>query len=75
MTTKISPCQFGGSPDCRNCGCAASAGLAAIARHRLLGVIPLASILGGSLKVGAQVRRLRGPQVGEELKTISYTPS
>jgi organic radical activating enzyme len=75
LTTKISPCQFGGSPDCRNCGCAASAGLAAIARHRLLGMIPIASILGGSLKVGAQVRRLRGPQVGDELKTISYTPS
>ena len=28
------PCMFGGSPDCANCGCLASAALAAIARHR-----------------------------------------
>jgi sulfatase maturation enzyme AslB (radical SAM superfamily) len=59
LTTKISPCQFGGVPDCGSCGCAASAGLAAIARHRLFGVIPVGSILNGSMRVGSQVRRLR----------------
>jgi MoaA/NifB/PqqE/SkfB family radical SAM enzyme len=59
LTTRISPCQFGGTPDCSNCGCAASAGLAAIARHRVFGVIPVASIMTASLKVGAQVQRLR----------------
>jgi MoaA/NifB/PqqE/SkfB family radical SAM enzyme len=59
LQTKISPCQFGGTPDCSRCGCAASAGLAAIARHRLLGVIPVAAIFNGSMKIGAQVRRLR----------------
>jgi MoaA/NifB/PqqE/SkfB family radical SAM enzyme len=58
LTTSISPCQFGGAPDCSNCGCIASAGLAAIARHRLLGVIPVGAIFEGSLKIGAQVRRL-----------------
>ena len=41
LTTKISPCQFGGTPDCSNCGCMASAGMAAIARHRVFGVIPV----------------------------------
>ena len=35
LTTQITPCQFGGEPDCANCGCMASAGLAAVARHRL----------------------------------------
>ena len=59
LQTKISPCQFGGTPDCSSCGCAASAGLAAIARHRLLGVIPVAAIFNGSMKIGEQVRRLR----------------
>jgi sulfatase maturation enzyme AslB (radical SAM superfamily) len=59
LTTRISPCQFGGAPDCTNCGCIASAGLAAIARHRLLGVIPVGAIFSGSAKVGAQMRRLR----------------
>ena len=59
LTTKITPCQFGGTPDCANCGCMASAGLAAIARHRVLGVVPVGAILNGSMKVGAGMRRLR----------------
>jgi MoaA/NifB/PqqE/SkfB family radical SAM enzyme len=41
LTTKITPCQFGGAPDCANCGCIASAGLAAVARHQLFGFIPV----------------------------------
>ena len=36
-----------------------SAGLAAIARHRLLGVIPVSALLKGSIKIGEQMRRLR----------------
>jgi MoaA/NifB/PqqE/SkfB family radical SAM enzyme len=59
LTTKITPCQFGGVPDCSNCGCIASAGLAAVARHNLWGFIPVGSIFAGSVKVGEQVRRLR----------------
>ena len=54
LTTKITPCQFGGAPDCANCGCIASAGLAAVARHQLFGFIPVGSIFTGSLKVGEQ---------------------
>jgi len=59
LTTRITPCQFGGAPDCSNCGCIASAGLAAVARHQLFGVIPVGSIFTGSLKVGRRVKRLR----------------
>jgi MoaA/NifB/PqqE/SkfB family radical SAM enzyme len=59
LTTKITPCQFGGNPDCSNCGCIASAGLAAVARHRLFGFIPVGSIFSGSVKVGERVRKLR----------------
>ena len=59
LTTSISPCQFGGTPDCSNCGCIASAGLAAIARHRLCGVIPVGAVLSGSIRIGDQMRRLR----------------
>ena len=59
LTTTIAPCQFGGTPDCSNCGCAASAGLAAIARHRVLGIIPVGALLNGSIKIGEQMRRLR----------------
>ena len=59
LTRRISPCQYGGTPDCSNCGCIASASLEAIARHRLLGVIPVAKIFSTSWQVGEQVARLR----------------
>jgi sulfatase maturation enzyme AslB (radical SAM superfamily) len=59
LTTKITPCQFGGTPDCSNCGCLASAGMTAIARHRVFGFIPVGSIFNGSLRVGERIRKLR----------------
>ncbi|MGE3512516.1 MAG: radical SAM protein [Vicinamibacterales bacterium] len=59
LKTRISPCQFGGTPDCQNCGCVASAGLAAVARHQLYGFIPVGAIFTGSVRVGEQLRRLR----------------
>jgi hypothetical protein len=58
LTTKILPCQFGGVPDCSNCGCTASVGLAAIAKYRVFGFIPVGSIFKGSTRIGEQVRRL-----------------
>jgi MoaA/NifB/PqqE/SkfB family radical SAM enzyme len=61
LETRITPCQFGGTPDCSNCGCMASAGLAAVARHRLFGFIPIQPIFNGSIKVGERLRRMRGP--------------
>jgi len=59
FTTRITPCQFGGAPDCTQCGCIASAGLAAVARHQLFGFIPVGSIFNGSLRVGERVKRMR----------------
>jgi organic radical activating enzyme len=59
LTTRITPCQYGGAPDCTQCGCIASAGLAAVARHQLWGFIPVGMIFNGSVKVGEQMRRLR----------------
>ena len=59
LTTRITPCQFGGNPDCSSCGCIASAGLAAMARHELFGFIPLGAIFSGSVKVGQRVKKLR----------------
>jgi MoaA/NifB/PqqE/SkfB family radical SAM enzyme len=59
LKTAITPCQFGGVPDCSSCGCLASAGLDAVARHRLLGVIPIGAVFGASLRIGEQVRAWR----------------
>lgn len=52
LKTKITPCQFGGNPDCSSCGCIASMGLAAIGEHKLAGIVPVGDILKASLKVG-----------------------
>ncbi|HEU4687600.1 MAG TPA: radical SAM protein [Vicinamibacterales bacterium] len=59
LERKITPCQFGGKPDCTNCGCIASAGLEAIGRHRLKGGIPVGKIFYASLAVGRTVARMR----------------
>jgi MoaA/NifB/PqqE/SkfB family radical SAM enzyme len=58
---QISPCQFGGSPDCSNCGCIASAGLGAVGRHRLPGGLRVGAIFERSLQIGRAVRQFRAP--------------
>jgi hypothetical protein len=55
----ITPCQFGGNPDCSNCGCIASAGLEAIGRHKLRGGIQVGSIFYASVQVGKTIERVR----------------
>jgi MoaA/NifB/PqqE/SkfB family radical SAM enzyme len=59
LERRITPCQFGGKPDCENCGCLASAGLEAIGRHRLGSGVSVAKIFYASLAVGRTVERLR----------------
>jgi sulfatase maturation enzyme AslB (radical SAM superfamily) len=56
---RITPCQFGGDPDCSQCGCAASAGLAAVAAHRLPGGLRVGAIFDASLRVGRAMRNRR----------------
>lgn len=60
LTTRIEPCQFGGNPDCASCGCIASMGLAAVASHKLAGVIPVGLIFETSLALG-RMRAKRRP--------------
>lgn len=60
LKTKITPCQYGGTPDCSSCGCIASMGLAAVAAHKLGGVIPVGAIFKASIKIG-QWRAKPGP--------------
>jgi MoaA/NifB/PqqE/SkfB family radical SAM enzyme len=56
---RITPCQFGGTPDCSQCGCVASAALNAVGAHRLTGGIRVGAIFETSLKIGRAVRRTR----------------
>jgi MoaA/NifB/PqqE/SkfB family radical SAM enzyme len=68
LTTRISPCQFGGDPDCSQCGCIASMGLAAVAAHKLGGFIPVGTIFRTSVKIGTMVsgKKKRASTVREE---------
>lgn len=59
LTTAITPCQFGGDPDCASCGCIASAGLKAIADHKLGGIVPISVIFRASIAIG---RMVAGPE-------------
>jgi hypothetical protein len=56
---RITPCQFGGNPDCGQCGCMASAGLKAVGNHHLPGGVQIGSIFRASLAIGETVRGLR----------------
>lgn len=59
LESRVTPCQFGGNPDCEQCGCVASMGLHAVAEHTLPGGLRLATLFDASEKVGASVRRVR----------------
>lgn len=59
LERQITPCQFGGTPDCEQCGCIASAALGAVGRHRLRGGLRVGAIFTASLPVGETVRRRR----------------
>lgn len=60
---RITPCQFGGNPDCSQCGCIASAGLKAIGDYQLFGVLPVKSIFFASDRIGRTVARMTGPRI------------
>jgi MoaA/NifB/PqqE/SkfB family radical SAM enzyme len=60
LKKRILPCQFGGDPDCSQCGCMASAGLDAVGRYKLMGGLRAGQLYWASQKVGNGVRRLRG---------------
>jgi MoaA/NifB/PqqE/SkfB family radical SAM enzyme len=65
LRSAVTPCQFGGNPDCASCGCIASMGLAALAAHKLGGLIPVGAIFEASIKIG-EARRKRSEPVPVE---------
>jgi hypothetical protein len=69
--TKVTPCQFGGNPDCSSCGCVASMGLSAVAAHKWGGFVPVGSIFTASVKIGrAWAKRTAQPDPVVELKVL-----
>jgi hypothetical protein len=59
LTTRITPCQFGGDPDCSQCGCIASMGLAAVGHHKLVGGLTAGHLFMASDRFGKNWRTLQ----------------
>ena len=59
LTTPITPCQFGGNPDCSQCGCIASMGLAAVGHYPLVGKLTAGHVFFASDRLGKRWKSLR----------------
>jgi MoaA/NifB/PqqE/SkfB family radical SAM enzyme len=59
LKTRITPCQFGGTPDCSQCGCIASMALAAVGHHRVMPGVTAGQLFQLSELIGRGVSRLR----------------
>lgn len=57
LETRVEPCQFGGAPDCSQCGCLATAGLEAVMEYRLPLGVRVRTLFETSMAVGETVRR------------------
>ena len=57
LKTAITPCKFGGKPDCSQCGCIASMGMAAVGHHKVAGNLTAGRIFIRSDRVGYAVRK------------------
>ncbi|HYK87210.1 MAG TPA: radical SAM protein [Acidobacteriota bacterium] len=67
----ITPCQFGGNPDCSQCGCIASAALEAVGRRTLPIGIRAGQLYNVSEKIGAWVASVREAAQLKPAKTES----
>jgi MoaA/NifB/PqqE/SkfB family radical SAM enzyme len=74
LTTAITPCQFGGDPDCSQCGCIASMGLAAVGHHKVVGGLTAGHLFMASDKVGKGWRKLRESVSGRPVAPVKSTP-
>jgi hypothetical protein len=59
LKTKITPCQFGGNPDCSQCGCIASMGLAAVGNFKVGMGITAGKLYHISYAVGTRLARAK----------------
>ena len=68
LKTQVTPCQYGGDPDCSQCGCVASMGLAAVGKHHLALGLTAGRVFEVSNRAGMQIRkwRMRKRQRGQQ---------
>jgi MoaA/NifB/PqqE/SkfB family radical SAM enzyme len=59
LESRVEPCVFGGTPDCSQCGCAASSGLQWIRNVNIAGPLKVDHFVRSSVKTGLLMNRLR----------------
>lgn len=59
LKSKVLPCQFGGNPDCAQCGCVVSMGLAAVGHHQVGMGITAGRLFETSVKIGKVMKNLK----------------
>jgi len=59
LKSQVVPCQFGGEPDCSQCGCIASMGMAAIGNYEVGMGVTAGHLFRASIKIGKAVNRLK----------------
>lgn len=59
LSTRVEPCVFGGTPDCSQCGCAASVGLHSVKSVRVAGPLRVDHFIRASMAAGRWIGRLR----------------
>lgn len=66
LNTRVEPCVLGGSPDCSQCGCAASTGLHWIAGLKLAGPLRVKHVMHASINARMWANRLRGKSPSDQ---------
>ena len=74
LKTSITPCQFGGNPDCEQCGCIASMALAAVGHHRVIGPITAGHLFAASDRVGKQWARFAKSRLQPPAVSVNPSP-
>ena len=72
--TRVEPCVFGGTPDCSQCGCAASIGFHWVRGFKVTGPVKVGHFISGSVKTGLLMNRLRARTPRPSRWTSSGTP-
>jgi MoaA/NifB/PqqE/SkfB family radical SAM enzyme len=68
LKTRVGPCQFGGRPDCSQCGCIASMGMAAVGDYKLGRVVRVGTIYRASQAIGKRVHSFRTRGAGKRAR-------
>lgn len=64
LDTRIEPCVLGGTPDCSQCGCAASVGLHCVKSVRVAGPLKIEHLVRASMAIGQVTAKIQRPQPG-----------